>query len=180
MWAVQTYTTSQSDDGEAAGNAEDALPRYSANPELITAALSTPPPRSGCVDLWRSVWNIVRADQPQPRGRRHIILFSDEPPDRSPGDGLLRAVSASRTLVQVISTVPDATLEGFSRRAGGGFKIADSEEAVAREISMAYLNLLARYEVSYVPPGAGASALKVRINSPGGWAEVSLALPSGK
>ncbi len=179
MWAVQTYIASQFAEGEAVSSAEDALPHYSANPETITAALSTPPPRTGCVDLWKSVWNIVRADQQPPRGRRHIILFSDEPPDRTPGDGLLRAVSASRTLVQVISTVPDATLERFSRRVGGGFKVADSEEAVAREISMAYLNLLARYEICYAPPGAGAVELKVRISSPGGWAAISLALPSG-
>ncbi len=178
MWAVQTYTASQSAEEDDVASAEDALPRYSANPETITAALSTPPPRSGCVDLWRSVWNIVRSDQPPPRGRRHIILFSGEPPDRSPGDGLLRAVGASRTLVQVISTVPNATLEGFSRRVGGGFKIAESEEAVAREISMAYLNLLARYEICYAPPGTGATALKVRISSPDGWAALSLALPS--
>jgi hypothetical protein len=179
MWAVQTYTTSQADESEAMDHAEDGLPRYSTNPELITVALSTPPPRSGCVDLWRSVWNIVRSDQPPPRGRRHIILFSDEPPDRSPGDGLMRAIAASRTLVQVISTVPNPTLEGFSRRVGGGFKIADSEEAVAREISMAYLNLLARYEISYAPPGPGASELKIRISSPGGWAAITLALPPG-
>jgi hypothetical protein len=51
---------------------------------------------------------------------------------------------------------------------------------VAREISMAYLNLLARYEICYAPPGTGASALKVRISSPDGWAAISLALPSGQ
>ena len=46
MWAVQTYTASQSAEEDDVASAEDALPRYSANPETITAALSTPPPRS--------------------------------------------------------------------------------------------------------------------------------------
>jgi len=84
-------------------------------------------------------------------------------------------VNGSRTLVQVICTDSNATLERFCKRTGASLKVAGTPEAVTREIELAYLNLLARYEIRYSSAFA-ASMLKIRVNTPEGWAETSLAM----
>ena len=174
LWAVETYTA---DNAVAGGDASTGVegPRFSACPDLITAALRTPAPRPDCAEFWRSIWNAVRPDQGQSRGKRHVIVFSDAPPERSPGDGLISAVIASRCIVQVISTVANANLQRFCQKAGAGFKAADTGEGVTREIELAYLNLLARYEIGY-SSSAPVSVLKIRISTPDGWAEANFSL----
>lgn len=176
LWAVQGYIPDSKGTAGAAGDAGTA-PRYSANLETITTALNTPPKRTESAELWKMVWESVRADQGPQRGRRHMILFNDSELDRAAGSGLVSAVLASRAIVQVISTIRNPKLEEFCTRVRGSFRLAESDEAVAEAVSMAYLNLLARYEISYTPVNPEASALRIRISNPSGSAETQIALP---
>ena len=176
LWAIKGYVT-ESSGGEVGEQVADTSPRYLVNREAIEAALNSSPKRSECAPLWNSLWQAVRADQAPARGRRHLILFSDSESERAAGNGLVSAVLASRAIVQMISTKPNARLEQFCSDVRGSFRIAESEEAIAEAISMAYLNLLARYEISYQSACPEARDLRIRVNSPSGWAETHLALP---
>ena len=83
--------------------------------------MNAAPKRSDCWEFWKSIWQAVRADQAPARGRRHLIVFSNIEPERVAGRGLVSAVLASRAIVQVISTGPNAKLEEFCRHVHGSF-----------------------------------------------------------
>ncbi len=178
LWAVQTYLLEESPGGEVHSDdsAQDG-PHYSAKRESIAAALSATTRRSDCVPLWKSIWQAVRRGQSQARGRRHLILYCDQEPEQAAGVGLISAVLASRGTIQIISAGPNPRLEEFCRKARAGYQIAGTREEAVEAISLAYLNLLARYEITYQSVFPEGRTLKIRVNGGAGWAETSLAIP---
>jgi HEAT repeat protein len=175
LWAVSYYLTGPASD--AGSDSLEEPPRFSSNSAALEAALEQPPARAECTDLWRTIWRAVRNDKGQTRGKRHLILFSHDEPLRCAGDGLISAVIASRTTVQVIAAEPSPKVEDFCRRARAGFHVPGSDEAIARAIEMACLNLLARYEVLWQSAGGEDGPIRVRIHTPAGWGETTVPLP---
>jgi hypothetical protein len=156
----------------------DAPARFLSNPESVAAALETVPARTDCTDLWSAIWRSVQTDNGPVRGKRHVIIFSHTGEAKSAGPGLISATLTSRALVQVISSVPNPALEYFCRRVRGSFQVAATDEEVAPLVGQAYVNLLARYDISYRPACAEASTLKIRVHAPSGWGETELAVPT--
>lgn len=76
--------------------------------------------------------------------------------------------------VQVISAGPSKKVEDFCRRARASFQIAETDDEVVRLLELAYLNLLARCEITWNSPFADTADLKVRVNTPAGWGEASI------
>ena len=177
LWAVQTYLLEESPGGEGHADSAQDGPHYSAKRESIAAALSATAKRSDCAPLWKSIWQAVRPGQSQVRGRRHLILYCDQEPEQAAGAGLISAVLASRGTMQVISAGPNPRLEEFCRKARASYRIAGTGEEALEAISLAYLNLLARYEITYQSVFPEARTLKIRVNGGEGWAETSLAVP---
>jgi hypothetical protein len=93
---------------------------------------------------------------------------------------LVASVISSHTSVQIISTGPSSALQDFCRMTGGTFQMGDTDAALADLVTRAYLNLLARYDITYQPVVPCASAIRVRVNSPMGWGESSISLPSAE
>jgi hypothetical protein len=155
----------------------DESPHFASSVDALEVALEQPAARGECTDLWRTIWRSVRHDQGPSRGKRHLILFSLYDPHRSAGDGLVSAVLSSRTTVQVISPARSPKVEDFCRRACASFHTAESDDAIARCLEMAYLNLLARYEIVWQSACPDTGELKIRINAPAGWGEASVPPP---
>jgi hypothetical protein len=168
LWAVMSY-------GQDAGAADEA-PRYMPTIDAITAALTTPGKRPESSDLWTSIWRAVRAENAPARGKRHLIVMSDQDQQNGAGDGLISAVVAARVTVQVISTARAPRIEEFCRRVRGSFQLIECPDSVPEAVSDSYLNLLARYEISYQSGSPEPETLRIRVHSPAGWAETDLAI----
>jgi HEAT repeat protein len=175
LWAVSAYLAGEGEEGN--NGSLDEPPRFTSHGDALESAFEQPAPRSECTDFWRTIWRAVRNDQSQSRGKRHLILFSQSDPFRSAGDGLVSAVLASRTTVQVIAPARSPKLEDFCRRARANFQFAESDDEIARSLEMSYLNLLARHEITWQSTCPDAGNLRIRINSPSGWGEVAIPQP---
>ncbi|SPE42357.1 conserved hypothetical protein [Candidatus Sulfopaludibacter sp. SbA3] len=175
LWAVATYLAGEGDEGNT-GPLDEPL-RFTSNADALETAFQQPVARSECTDFWRTIWRSVRSDQGQSRGRRHLVLFSQNDPFRSAGNGLVSAVLTSRTTVQVIAPERCPHVEDFCRRARANFQIAESDEAIKRSLEMAYLNLLARYEIVWQSAATDPVEIKIRVNSPSGWGEAAIPQP---
>lgn len=175
LWCTVPYLPD--DDSAPAPGLELELPPLSAQPTLAAAFFTNPHKRSDCTDFWTALWRSVRTDGPV-RGKRHLIVFAPAGIGRIAGHGLIASVISSRTSVQVISTGANPALEDFCRLTGGSFRIGESDEAVGDLIIRAYLNLLGCYDIVYQPANSNPSAIKVRVNSPEGWGESSIATPN--
>jgi hypothetical protein len=92
-------------------------------------------------------------------------------------DSLIAAVHASQTSIQVVSTSPNPALREFCRRIDGRFHLVEDSAAIEERVSLAYLTLLARYEIRYQPVCADAVSLKLRVHTPAGWGETMVPLP---
>lgn len=174
LWAIQHYTMQ-----DPAGISLPALelpPRYTANLETLTRALTLTPSRAWCTGFWDSVWSAVRPEQPQARGRRHLILFCNAAPAWPPDPSLMAAVRASPTAIHAISFAASAPLEELCRGSGHSLRVTETAEAAEEAVAMAYLNLLSRYGIAYQSTGP-ATSLKIRVNGSEGWAETTLPLP---
>jgi hypothetical protein len=166
LWAVMPYLPGEP--GTGAGSVEDA-PAFTSNIAGIEAALQRPASRAECTDLWHTLWRSSRGDQG--RGKRHLIVLVQSDQFGSAGDGLVSSVIGSLMSVQMIASERCPKIEDFCRRARCSFQVAGSDEEVVRMVELAYLNLLARYEVAWKDAGAEAGPVRVRINSPSGWGE---------
>jgi HEAT repeat protein len=180
LWCSVPYLP---DDDSASGPApglELELPPFSAQPELAAAAFTNPHKRTDCTDFWTALWRTVRNEAGPVRGKRHLIVFAPGDIGRIAGHGLVASVISSRTSVQVISTGPNSALQDFCRMTGGTLQIGETDAALADLVTRAYLNLLARYDITYQPVVPGASAIRVRVNAPTGWGESSISIPSAE
>ena len=175
LWAVSAYLLGEG--AEAGEVPTDETSTFAASTGAVEQALVHPPARIECVDLWRTILRAVRSEQGQNRGKRHVILFSDGEPYRSAGDGLVATVQHSGATVQVIATRRNPKVESFCRRAHADYRIAENEEDAARLLEMAYLNLLARCEITWHTLFPEPGDLKVRITAPSGWGEAAVPAP---
>lgn len=177
LWALMPYLPTGDSENPNASLADEPA-RFHSNPESVAAALETVPARTGCTDLWSAIWRSVRTDNGPVRGKRHVIIFSHTEEAKSAGPGLISATLTSRALVQVISSVPNPALENFCRRVRGNFQIAATDEEIAPLVGQAYVNLLARYDISYRSACPEALTLKIRVHAPSGWGESELPIPT--
>ena len=68
--------------------------------------------------------------------------------------------------------------EPFIRFAAAGqFHLLEQGAVVEDRISLMYLNLLARYEIRYLPVRPEATALRLRVHTPSGGGETMVPLP---
>jgi hypothetical protein len=65
-------------------------------------------------------------------------------------------------------------LQDFCRRTNSSFRTGAVEDIPAM-IQQTYLNLLARFEIAYLPVSPNAPVLKVRVQTPVGWGETLIA-----
>jgi hypothetical protein len=172
LWAVLAYLSGEGEEGNT-GSAEEPL-SFVSGADVLDKALAQPEARSECTELWRTILRAVRSDQSQNRGKRHVILFSQTDPFRSAGEGLVSTVLSSRASLQIISAAPSPKVEDFCHRAHASFQIAETDDEIVHCLEMAYLNLLARYEITWNSPQAETMDLKVRVNTPAGWGEASI------
>jgi HEAT repeat protein len=148
-------------------------PRFHSTPEAIAAELERVPPAVQCGDLWRNVARAVAIDGGT-AGKRRVIILNEPASTRPPaGEDLVTATAAAQAFVQAVSFGPDARVEEFCRRVSGLSREADDEAMLE-----AYLTLLTRYEVTYLPVAPEAASLKVRLHGPGLYAEARLAIPA--
>ncbi len=172
LWAVSAYLAGEGEDGSP-GPVDEPLP-FVSGADALDKALAQPEARSECTELWRTILRAVRSDQGQNRGKRHLIVFSHADPLRSAGEGLVSTVLSSRASVQVISTIASPKVEDFCRRAKAGFQVAETDDEIVRLLELAYLNLLARYEITWNSPHAETVDLRVRVITPAGWGEADI------
>lgn len=178
LWCTVPYLPD--DDAVPAEGLDLELPPFAAQPQLAAASFTTRHKRTDCTDFWTALWRTVRNEAGPVRGKRHLIVFAPGDIGRVAGHGLVASVISSRTSVQVISTRPNSALRDFCRMTGGAFQIGETDAAVADLVTRAYLNLLARCDITYQPVVPRASTIRVRVNSPTGWGESSISIPSAE
>ncbi len=177
LWALMPYLPESDLENPNASLADEPV-RFHSNPDGVTAAFGTVPPRTDCTDLWSAIWRSVRTDNGPVRGKRHVIVFSHTEEAKSAGLSLISATLTSRALVQVVSSVPNPALANLCNRVHGNFRIAATDQEIATLVEQAYVNLLARYDISYEPACPAASTLKIRVHAPSGWGESELPIPT--
>ena len=165
--------------GEAAGPAapENQEISFTPNHEALADSFRRMTERAECSDMWQTLWRALRGDANVARGRRHVIVFASEQVGGVAGHGLVATVGAARGIVQVISSVPNPALENLCAKTRIGYTHAAAPQEVVASIEQAYLNLSARYELSYQTLSQEARELKIRIQSPAGWGETTVAIP---
>ena len=172
LWSVLPYI--ETGDGEPPPPRDPEPPIFTSSSDGLAAALRDTPKRLECTDLWTGVWRAIKQDSGQSRGKRHVIVFSSAEEGRIAGHGVIANVQNGRIPIQVISSGPNEQLEEFCRRTHTLYRKSPAEELV-ETIEQAYLNLLARYEIAYLPVVANAPVLKVRVQTPTGWGETLIA-----
>ncbi len=167
--------------GEAAPAATAALANeelpFTSNRDALADSFRRLTQRADCADMWQTLWRALRAESSLARGIRHVIVFAAEQVRGVAGPGLVATVGASRGLVQVISSVPNPALEDLCNKTRISYTYAASPEDIIARIEEAYLNLNARYEITYQTLSQEARELKTRIQCPSGWGETSVVIP---
>jgi hypothetical protein len=167
LWGLLYYTR----DIAAAVPVGGGAPRFHSAPEAIETELDRVPAANDCGDLWHNVARAVAIDAGGMVGKRRVIVVNEPATRRDASDELVNGAAAAQAFMQAISFGPDRAVEDFCRRAGGLYREADESAALET-----YLNLLTRYEVVYQSANAGAQSLKVRLHSPGLFAEMRLSV----
>ena len=176
LWCAVPYSAVEDTSADDYANLE--LPSFIANSSQAGLAFQQTPRRAECTGFWTAVYRAVQPGNTPVRGKRHMIVLAPSEVGDLGDDGLVAAVHASRTSIQVISATPNTTLQDFCRRTSGQFHLVEDAASIAERISMAYLTLLARYEIRYQPVCPDAVALKLRVHTPLGWGETTVALPA--
>jgi len=159
----------------AAGETNAELP-FSSSHDALAESFRRMSQRSDCADMWQALWRALRSESKLARGRRHVIVFASEPVHGVAGPGLVATVGAAQGLVQVISSVPNPALEKLCSQTRTSYSYVAEPEQIIGHIEEAYLNLNARYEITYQTLSQEARELKIRIQCPSGWAETALAI----
>jgi hypothetical protein len=175
LWASLPFLPAG--DPEERGHAIDEAPAFSSISDVLAASFSKTPPRVACSELWETLWRCVRPDQAPVRGKRHLIVVANEELSRMAGHGLIANVLSSRSSLQVISSLPNPTLEDFCNKSRGRFRTFENEDEIPDLVQQAYLNLMTRYEISYQPVCRDAVEVKARVQTAAGWGEVKVAIP---
>jgi HEAT repeat protein len=176
LWCTVPY--SDLDDTPSAGVADLELPSFIANSAEAARAFQQTPERAECTGFWTAVQRAVRPANTSAPGKRHMVVLAPAEVGHNPDDGLVAAVQASGTSIQVVSTAANAALQDFCRRTSGQFHLVEEAAAIEQRISLAYLNLLARYEIRYQSVAPDAATLKLRVHTSSGWGETIVPLAS--
>ena len=172
LWSNLPYTGSGS---PAARSADLELPNFIASASQAARVFQETPRLTDCTGFWAAVRRGVMPEHGHRRGDRHMIVVAPGDVGGETDDSLISAVRTSRTSIQVISTAPNPVLQEFCRRIDGRFHCVKDTAGIEEAVSLAYLNLLARYEIRY-PAAADGTSLKVRIHTPAGWGEAAIDL----
>jgi len=157
-----------------AAQANQEVP-FTANQAALADAFHRMTQRAECGNMWQSLWRALRAEPTLARGRRHVIVFASEQVRGVAGPGLVATVGAARGLVQVISSVANPALEGLCNKTRTSYTYAAEPEQIIARIEEAYLNLTARYEISYHTLSQEAREVRIRVQCPSGWGETTVA-----
>ncbi len=168
LWSILPYV--ESGDGEPPAPRDPDRAEFTAKSELLDAKLRGTPKRMECTDLWTALWCATQQDAGPSRGRRNVIVLGSAEENRIAGHGLVSNVQSGRIPVQAICSGPNGQLADFCERTHTPFHLGlDSD--IAEMVQNAYLNLLARYEITYQRVSVEAVPLKVRVQTPTGWGE---------
>jgi HEAT repeat protein len=174
LWCAVPYSE---DDTPSAG-VELEIPRFIASAESAAGVFEPTPKRIDRTGFWKAIERSVQPGGVPVHGKRHLIVLAPAEVGDTLEDGLVAAVHASRTAVEVVSTVPNAALQAFCHRTNGHFHLVQGGQSIEDGISLAYLNLLARYEIRYQPVCPDAAGLKLRVHAPAGWGEATVPFPA--
>ena len=175
LWSTVPY--SGVDDDPSDGLADLELPSFIGNSAEAVRVFKETPKRTDCTGFWTAVNRAVLPGKVPVRGKRHLIVLAPDEVGDNSDDSLIAAVHASQTSIQVVSTSPNPALREFCRRIDGRFHLVEDSAAIEERVSLAYLTLLARYEIRYQPVCADAVSLKLRVHTPAGWGETMVPLP---
>jgi hypothetical protein len=174
LWSAVPYSGVEERSGE--GPVELELPTFIANAAKARRVLQETPKRADCTGFWTAIQRAILPGPNAVRGQRHMIVLAPEDVGGEADEGLLDAVRAARASIQVVSTSMNPVLREFCRRVDGRFHFVADQAAVGEAVSLAYLSLLARYEIRYAPVAPDASSVKIRVHSPEGWGETTIDL----
>jgi hypothetical protein len=178
MWAyVPWMHTSEAAGSVAPDNQDNQEIPFTPNHEALADSFRRMASRAECSDMWQTLWRALRSESNVARGKRHVIVFASEEVRGVAGHGLVATVGAARGIVQVISAVPNPALETMCGKTRISYTLAATPEQIVASVEQAYLNLNARYELSYQTLSPEARELKIRIQSPSGWGESAVNIP---
>ena len=174
LWSAVPY--SSVDDAPSEGPADLELPSFIANSARAAKALRQTPKRLDCTGFWTAIQRAVLPGNGAVRGERHLIVLAPDNVGENGDQNLVAAVHASRTTVQVVSSCANPALEEFCQRVEGRFRHVKDISGVEEAVSLAYLSLLARYEIRYRSNAPEAASLKLRVHTPAGRGETTVEL----
>ena len=181
MWAYLPWMPT----GEAAGSVApenqetpeiQEIP-FTPNHDALADSFRRMASRAESGDMWQTLWRALRAESNVARGKRHVIVFASEPVRGVAGHALVATVGAARGIVQVISAVLNPGLETLCDKTRIHYTYAATPDQIVASVEQAYINLNARFELSYQTLSPEARELKIRIQSPAGWGESTVAIP---
>ena len=176
LWANLPFLPSG--DPEGKGHAINEPPPFTASSDALTASFAKTPGRVDCSELWETLSRCVQtADPSTVRGKRHLIVMTNEAMGRVAPQNLIENIVNSRTSLQVISSIPSPTVEDFCQKARGRFQTFENEAEIPALVQQAFLNLLTRYEISYQPVSKDATVVRARVQTAAGWGEVKIPIP---
>jgi hypothetical protein len=175
MWAYVPWMTTNETAGSVAPDNQE-IP-FTPNHDALADSFRHMASRAECSDMWQTLWRALRSESNVARGKRHVIVFASEEVRGVAGHGLVATVGAARGIVQVISAVPNPALETMCGKTRISYTLAATPEQIVASVEQAYLNLNARYELSYQTLSPAARELKIRIQSPSGWGESAVNIP---
>jgi hypothetical protein len=138
---------------------------------------SETPERTDCTGFWSAVHRAVLPGNSPVRGARHMIVLAPEDAGNCSEDEVIAAVHASGTSIEVLSPTANPGLREFCSRVKARFHLLEDMASAKDLVSLAYLSLLARYEIRYQPVSPDATSLKLRVQTPAGWGETMVPLP---
>ena len=169
LWSAVPYSAADANPSESPADLQ--LPSFIANSAQAAKAFQKTQTRLDCTGFWTAIRRAVLPGNNAIRGGRHLIVLAPEDVGENGDQNLAAAVHASRTTVQVVSNCANAGLEEFCRRVEGRFLHVKDLAAVEEAVSLAYLSLLARYEIRYRSDAPAGASLKLRVHTPAGWGE---------
>jgi HEAT repeat protein len=144
--------------------------------DAIAGQAARHPAPAECSSVWRALWHAIRGRGGATGGaQRRIILFNHSRVAGAAGAELVLSAEAARISVQVISLCPEPALEEFCRKTAGNFALAGDPGQISELLSNAYLSLFPRYEINYPPVVPQACTARLRLRSPAGFGETTLA-----
>jgi hypothetical protein len=174
LWSAVPYFGADGSPSEDPAGLE--LPAFIANASQAARIFEEIPGRSDGAGFWSAVQRALLPGSGAVRGKRHVIAIAPDEVEGHADDASISAAIASRASIQVVSTSANPVLREFCRRIDGRFHYVRDPSAIEEAVSLAYLSLLARYEIRYQPVCAEAASLKLRVHTPAGWGETTVDL----